>query len=144
MKWPIGDIFKNPNSDTPMHWFLIKSVNVKYPVSCGKCVKKQNLHFQCPARPPQVCHTPPKMVPPYSLGTCWPKTPKPHWSLVAPSLRKNWFSEDKIFAKSTLLWSSQKFTYFKFFKLVIRCHKRCLKLSWVQIWQKKSNGKCLK
>ena len=27
-----------------------------------------------PHRMPQVCRTPPKMVPPYSLGTCPPKT----------------------------------------------------------------------
>ena len=46
-----------------------------------------------------MCHTtpPPKMVLPYSLGTWPPKTPKAHWGLVAPSLRKNWFSEDTQF-----------------------------------------------
>ena len=83
------------------------------------------------------------MVPSYSLVIWLPKTPKSHRSPVAPSSRKLWFSEDTQFwpkysngpgvAKS---WQISKVT--------IRCHKRCLKLSWVQIWQKNSNGKCPK
>ena len=83
------------------------------------------------------------MVPWYSLVIWLPKTPKSHRSPVAPSSRKLWFSEDTQFwpkysngpgvAKS---WQISKVT--------IRCHKRCLKLSWVQIWQKNSNGKCPK
>ena len=83
------------------------------------------------------------MVPSYSLVIWLPKTPKSHRSPVAPSSRKLWFSEDIQFwpkysngpgvAKS---WQISKVT--------IRCHKRCLKLSWVQIWQKNSNGKCPK
>ena len=36
-----------------------------------------------PCQMPQGCHTPPKMVPPYSLGTCPPTTPR-HFD--APSL----------------------------------------------------------
>ena len=83
------------------------------------------------------------MVPSYSLVIWLPKTPKSHQSPIAPSSRKLWFSEDTQFwpkysngpgvAKS---WQISKVT--------IRCHKRCLKLSWVQIWQKNSNGKCPK
>ena len=83
------------------------------------------------------------MVPSYSLVIWLPKTPKSHQSPVAPSSRKLWFSEDTQFwpkysnspgvAKS---WQISKVT--------IRCHKRCLKLSWDQIWQKNSNGKCPK
>ena len=63
------------------------------------------------------------------------KPPKPRQPPIAPSLRKLWFSEGPVFwqkysngpavAKS---WHMSKVT--------IRCHKRCVKLSWVQIWQK--------
>ena len=83
------------------------------------------------------------MVPSCSPVICPSKTPKPHRPLIAPSLRKLWFSEGPVFwqkysnspgvAKS---WHMSKVT--------IRCHKRCAKLSWVQIWQKNSNGKCPK
>ena len=68
-----------------------------------------------PRRMPQVCRTPPKMVPPYSLGTCPPKTPP---SLIkASSLRHR----EKIdFLKASFFdkllerpWSRQKLTYFK-------------------------------
>ena len=54
-----------------------------------------------PRHMPQVCRTPSKMVPPYSLGTCPPKTPEPHRSLVAPSSRKNRFSEGIFFGQIT-------------------------------------------
>ena len=54
-----------------------------------------------PCWTPQVCHTTPKMVPPYSLGTCPPKTPKPCRSFVTPSSRKNWFSEGIFFWQTT-------------------------------------------
>ena len=83
------------------------------------------------------------MVPSYSLVIWLPKTPKSHWSPVTPSSRKLWFSEDTQFWPKysngpgvTKSWQISKVT--------IRCHKRCLKLSWVQIWQKNSNGKCPK
>ena len=68
-----------------------------------------------PCRTPQVCRTPPKMVPPYSLGTCPPKT--------APSLVKALLllHQEKInFLKVSFFdkllerpWSRQKMTYFK-------------------------------
>ena len=68
-----------------------------------------------PSRTPQVSHTAPKMVPPYSLGTCPPKTPQ---SLVEASsllhgekidfLKASFF--DKLLERP---WSHQKLTYFK-------------------------------
>ena len=64
---------------------------------------------------PQVCHTPPKMVPPYSLGICPPETPP---SLIKASLLLH---REKIdFLKASFFdnllkqpWSRQKLTYFK-------------------------------
>ena len=132
--------------DTPMDWFLMKSVNAKYPLSHRKCAEKCNFSvsfFSMAHGTPLSASHPPKMVPSYSLVIWLPKTPKSHWSPIAPSSRKLWFSEDTQFwpkysngpgvAKS---WQISKVT--------IRCHKRCLKLSWDQIWQKNSNGKCPK
>ena len=90
-KWPISDLFKNPNwickvpFGTPMDWSLMKSVNAEYPLNCCKYGPAHSK----PCQTPQVCHTPSsKMVPPYSLGTCPTKTPKALWSPIAPSLRK--------------------------------------------------------
>ena len=57
------------------------------------------------------CHTPSKMVPPYSL-TCPPKTPEPRRSLVAPSSRKNRFSEGIFFGQITQT-ALELLTYFK-------------------------------
>ena len=53
-----------------------------------------NRHFAFYALldPLSVSHTP-KMVPPYSLDICPPKTPKTLWSPVTPSSRKNRFSK---------------------------------------------------
>ena len=96
-----------------------------------------------PRQMPPGCHTPPKMVPPYSLGACPPKTPRTLWRPVAPSSSKHWLSEDPCFwpkysngpgvAKN---WHMSKWTS--------RGPRRCLKLSWDQIWQKNVNGKCPK
>ena len=96
-----------------------------------------------PRQTPRGCGTLPKMVPPYSLGTCPPKTPKPLWRPVAPSSSKHRLSEDPWFwpkysngpgvAKN---WHMSKWTS--------RGPRRCLKLSWDQIWQKNVNGKCPK
>ena len=86
---------------TPVDWFLTKSVNAKYPLSCRKCVKKTELLCSMPHQMPQVCRTPSKKVPPYSLGICPPKTPKPHQSLLTPSSRKNRFSEGIFFWQIT-------------------------------------------
>ena len=41
------------------------------------------------------------MVPPYSLGTCPPTNPKTLWCPIAPSSRKNWFSEGIFFWQIT-------------------------------------------
>ena len=98
----------------PMDWFLIKSVNAKYPLSCRKCVVKQTFCVLCPAGPPKCIASPPKMVPPYSLGTCPPTNPR-HFE--APSLlhrEKIDFLKASFFGK--LLewpWSRQKLTYVK-------------------------------
>ena len=130
-----------------MDWFLMKSVNAEYPLSHRKCAEKIQFFsfsfFNGPQDPLKCVTPPPQMVPSYSLVIWLPKTTKLHRSPVAPSSRKLWFSEDTQFwpkysngpgvAKS---WQISKVT--------IRCHKRCLKLSWVQIWQKNSNGKCPK
>ena len=56
---------------TPMDRFLIKSVNPGYPLSCRKCAQKRHLSLTACGTPLSVLH-PPKMVPPYSLGTCPP------------------------------------------------------------------------
>ena len=101
-------VFRVP-SGTPMDWFLMKSVNAKYPLSCRKCVKKQ------PRQTPQVCRSPPEMVPPYSPGSCPPKilqnTLMPCHSFIEKKL---------IFWRPYILtkvlkrpWSRQKLTYVK-------------------------------
>ena len=67
-----------------------------------------------PRRMPQVCSTPAKMVPPYSLGTCPPKTPSLVKALLLLHLEKIDFLKASFFDK--LLerpWSHQKLTYFK-------------------------------
>ena len=84
-----------------MDWFLIKSVNAEYPLSCGKCVEKWTFCVLCPAGPPKCVTHPQKMVPPYSLGTWPPTNPKTLWSPIAPSSRKNWFSEGIFFWQIT-------------------------------------------
>ena len=76
-----------------MDWFLIKSVNAEYPLSCRKCVEKWTFCILCPAGPPKCFAPPPKMVPPYSLGICPPTNIETLWSPIAPSSRKNRFSE---------------------------------------------------
>ena len=96
-----------------------------------------------PHQTPPGCHTPPKMVPPYSLGTCPPTNPKTLWRPVAPSSRKHWLSEDP--------WFWPKYSNgpgvarnWQMSKLTSWGPRRCLKLSWDQIWQKNVNGKCSK
>ena len=64
---------------------------------CGKT----DILRSMPCWTPWVCHTPPKMVPPYSLGTCPPTNLETLWSPVTPSSRKNWFSEDIFFWQIT-------------------------------------------
>ena len=96
-----------------------------------------------PRQMPPGCQTPPKMVPPYSLGTCPPKSPRTLWRPIAPSSRKHRLSEDPCFwpkysngpavAKN---WHMSKWTSWD--------PRRCLKLSWDQIWQRNVNGKCPK
>ena len=127
----------------PMDWLLIKSVNAEYPLSCCKCVEKWTFCILCPTRPPKCVTPPPKMVPPYSLGICPPTTPKILWCPVTPSSRKNRFSEGIFFWQitRTALESPKKW---HMSKLTKKGPRRCHKVSWVQIWQKNSNGKCPK
>ena len=128
-----------------MDWFLMKSVNAKYPLSHRKCAEKCNfsvsVFLKCIVFISAL--QTPKMVPSYSLVTWPPKSPKLHRAVVTPSLRKLWFSEGTVFwpkySNSSGVTKSWQIS-----KVTIRCHKRCLKLSWVQIWQKNSNGKCPK
>ena len=86
-----------------MDWLLTKSVNAQYHLSYHKCVKKTELLCSIPRRMPQVCHTPPKIVPPYSLGNCPPKTPPP--SLIEALSLLHWENIDFLntydFAQST-------------------------------------------
>ena len=88
-----------------------------------------------PHQMPWVCHTPPKMVPPYSLGTCPSKTPPEHFD--APLL----LHQEKIdllktldFGQSTQMAGVAKNWHMS--KLTKRGPRRRLKLSWDQIWQK--------
>ena len=104
-----------------------------------KDFEKRNLWTQSPARCPQGVAAPPKMIPPYSLSTCPPTTPKTLWCPVTPSLRKHWLSEDP--------WFWPKYSNgpgvaknWHMSKLTKRGPRRCLKLSWDQIWQKMSMG----
>ena len=50
-----------------------------------------------PHQTPRGLLHPPKMVPPYSLDTCPPTTPKTLWHPITPSSSKHWFSEDPWF-----------------------------------------------
>ena len=78
------------------------------------CQENGTFALNAPPDAPSVLH-PPKMVPPYSLGTCPPKTP--------PSLVKalSLLHREKIdFLKASFFdkllerpWSRQKLTYFK-------------------------------
>ena len=84
-----------------MDWFLIKSVNAKYPLSCHKCVEKQTFCILCPTGPPKCVAPPQNGTTIYSLGICPPTTPETLWSPITPSLRKNRFSESIFFWQIT-------------------------------------------
>ena len=83
------------------------------------------------------------MVPPYSPGTCPPKTLKTHWSLVTHSLRKKWFSEDTQFCQkySNTPGVTLNCNMPKLIKKVLGYVIKCLA---VQIWQINSIWKCPK
>ena len=135
-------VYRGPYG-APMDWCWMKLVNAEYPLSCHKCVEKVELSDLKPRQSPQVCHTPPKMVPPYSPGICPPKTPKPWERVAAPSSRKKWFSEGPIFWHK---YSNGPGVAKKWHisNLTKKGPGTCHKLSWVQIWEKNSNGKCPK
>ena len=106
-------------------------------VTCAK----GHINWYCSDQDRTTCRKEPiEMVPSCSLVICPPKTLKPHWPLVAPASRKLWFLKAPNFGKSTQ--TALELEHMS--KVTIRCHKRCLQLSWVQIWQKNSNGKCPK
>ena len=127
----------------PMDWFLIKSVNAEYPLSCRKCVEKQTFCILCPTGPLSVSELPPKMVPPYSLGTCPPTKPETLWCPIAPSSRKNWFSEGIFFWQIT--WMALELPKIDICqnwpRRVLGDVIRCLEPKFDK---KNSNGKCLK
>ena len=56
---------------------------------------------------------PPKMVPPYSLGTCPPKTPSHFDAPLLLHREKNHFLKTPDFGQSTRTAPGQKFTYVK-------------------------------
>ena len=130
----------------PMDWCLMKSVNAEYPLSCRKCVEKPpksgTFGFEAPPEPPSVSH-PLKMVPPYSPAICPPKTPKPRERVAAPSSRKKWFSEGPIFWHKYSNGSGVAKKW-HISNLTKKDPRTCHKLSWAQIWEKNSNGKCPK
>ena len=62
---------------------------------------------------PFKCVASPKMVPSCSLVICPPKTPKPHWPLVTPSLRKIFWRHPILAKVLKWPWNHQKLTYVK-------------------------------
>ena len=79
------------------------------------CQENGTFALNAPSDAPSVSHPPPKMVPPYSLGTCPPKIPP---SLIEASLLLH--GEKIDFLKASFFdkllerpWSRQKLTYFK-------------------------------
>ena len=79
------------------------------------CQENRTFAFNAPPDTPSVSHPPPKMVPPYSLGICPPKTPP---SLVKASslLHREKINFLKAYFLGKLLerpWSHQKLTYVK-------------------------------
>ena len=98
--------------------------------------QKPKYPLQWPIAAPQVCCTPPH--PSCSLFILWPYIKYKYGRLGAPFLRYLWFREGtKILngPRDTNNWHISNLT-----KKGPRCHK----VSWVQIWQKNSNGKCSK
>ena len=94
--------------------FMGKNCDIWGVKKIGQRFSEGELLDSKPRQMPPGCHTPPKMVPPYSLGTCPPTTPR-HFH--APSLL-HWENID--FWRPLILakvlerpWSRQKLTYVK-------------------------------
>ena len=108
-----------------------------------KDFRKRNLWTRSPARRPQGVGPPQKWYHHIAWVPAHLKPPRTLWRPVAPSSRKHRLSEDPCFwpkysngpgvAKN---WHMSKWTS--------RGPRRCLKLSWDQIWQRNVNGKCPK
>ena len=131
-------VFRVP-SGTPMDWFLMKSVNAKYPLSCHKYVKKQTLCTRSLTRPTKCVTPPQKWYHHIAQGSAHLK-PLEHFD--APLLL-HWEKID--FLKAPIFW--QKYSNgpgvaknWHMSKLPKRGPSRCHKLYWDQIWQKKFNG----
>ena len=128
---------------TPMDWFLIKSVNAEYPLSCRKYVEKQTFCVLWDAGPPK-CVTPP----PPNGTTIYPSylpIYKP-WDTLKPS---HSFMEKKLIFWTHLFLANYSNSpgvakNWHMSKLTKKGPRRCHKVSWVQIWQKNSNGTCPK
>ena len=147
-KWPISDIFKNLSQgvkNTIFHTYgqiLDQISESQVPLKLSQMCSKMSSVFDG-LWLPLKCVATPKMVPPYSLGTCPPWTNKIYGELVAPSLRKKLiFSRHPILANYSNGPGVGKNWHMS--KLTKKGPRRCHKLSWVQIWQKNSNGKCSK
>ena len=69
-------VFQISYSYTPMPIYGSKFQNLGGSKKFDKDFGKWNLQTQSPTRRPQGVTPPPKMVPPYTLGTCPPTTPR--------------------------------------------------------------------
>ena len=127
---------------TQVYWLILDEISqCRVPFKLSQMCQKMEPLFSMPHWIPLSVSHPPKMVPQYSLGTCPPNTPSLS-KVLSLHQEKNWFSEDTQFCQKYS--NSPGFKSWHISKVVSRCHRRCLNLSWVQIWPKKSNGKCPK
>ena len=98
----------------PIDWFLMKSVNAEYPLSCLKCVEKQTFCILCPAGPPKCVPPLQKWYHHIAYVPTHLQTPR-HFD--APSLlhrEKIDFLKASFFGKLLKrTWSHQKLTYVK-------------------------------
>ena len=125
----------------PMDWFLIKSVNAEYLLSCRKCVEKRTFCLLCPAGPPKCVALPQKCYHHIAYIPAHLETPR-HFD--APSL----LHREKIDFLKTFFWQiTQMALESPKIDIYHNWPRRVLgdvKVFWVQIWQKNSNRKCPK
>ena len=130
----------------PMDWCLMKSVNAKYPLICCKCVEKPpksgTFRFEAPARAPK-CLAPPQKW--------YHHIAQPSAYLQPQALRKSHrsFIEKKLIFWDPIFWHKYSngpgvTKKWHISNLTKKGPRTCHKLSWAQIWEKNSNGKCPK